>query len=75
MAFDVPNQESGFMGISGKYTKSSFLHEFGERKHKYNKLHGRGIEIYTSGIICIGYYKNYRDAPGNYITIDSWGDV
>ena len=75
MAFDVPNQESGFMGISGRYTKLSGYHEFGERSRENNSLQGRGIEIHSNGIITIGYFHNGDDAPGRYITINSWGEI
>ena len=70
LAFDVPNQESGFMGISGKYTKSFFVGDhFGEHNEN-NVLHGRGIYIYSDVSINIHYWNNGAPAPGNFIEIN-----
>jgi len=74
LAFDVPNQESGFMGISGKYTRDAGYYYFGEHNEN-NKLNGRGIGISSSDHILIQYWNNGRIAPGNYLTILSDGDV
>ena len=56
-AFDVTNKASGFMSISGKYTKTEEESSFGERNED-NKLHGRGIYIGPDEDINIGYFKN-----------------
>ena len=48
---------------------------FGEHDDFDNSLHGRGIEIYPSGFIDIGYWDNGWRAPGKYIKIFSDGDV
>ncbi len=45
----------------------------GERNSE-NKLHGRGIKIYSFGRIHIGYWNNGEHAPGNFIWIDSDGE-
>ncbi len=74
MAFDVPNKESGFMGICGKYTKDKYEDYFGEHNEE-NNLHGRGIIILPNCHIDIGFYNNSDYAPGNYIEIFSDGDV
>jgi hypothetical protein len=37
-------------------------------------LHGRGIRIYDSGSIIIGYYENGKLSTGNYIQIYSSGN-
>jgi hypothetical protein len=36
----------------GKYDR-----QFGE-VNEDNRLHGRGIDIWSSGAICIGYFEN-----------------
>jgi len=41
---------------------------FGE-VNKDNLRHGRGISIYPSGEIRIGYFDNHGGAPGNYLKI------
>ena len=46
---------------------------FGEVNADSN-LHGRGIQIYPSGEIYIGYFNNYHCAPGRYINIWSNGE-
>jgi len=55
-AFDVTNQASGFLSISGNYTKDNKI-VYKKYKHVYdstfgehnqaNKLHGRGIYIFS----------------------------
>ncbi len=49
---------------------------FGE-VNEDNRLQGRGIEIYTNGLIYIGYWQNGSLSTGNYITIskDGWFKV
>ena len=65
LAFDVPNQETGFMGISGKYTENYRCQNFGEHNEN-DKLHGKGIRIFPDGYIYIGYYNDGSDlVPGN----------
>ncbi len=59
------------MSISGKYTIRPNVLSFGEH-NEANKVHGRGIRIFSDGTIRIGYYNNGERAPGtNYISI--WG--
>ena len=41
--------------------------------NQHNNLDGRGICIFDSGLITIGYFDNCYDAPGNYIFIYSDG--
>ncbi len=78
LALDVENQESGFMGISGKYTKtgggSYYVGEHNVNNKLYNGLQGRGIKFYSDGDINIGYYNNGYGAPGNFITIYKNGE-
>ena len=74
LAFDVPNQESSFMGISGKYTKRYNWGHFGEHNDN-DKPHGRGILISPYGIIHIGYWNIGERAPGKHILIYSDGDL
>jgi len=64
--FSDKADEHGF-GEGSKY--------FGEWSEATKKPHGRGIRIYTSGNILIGYYNNGGLAPGNYLTIYSNGTV
>ena len=45
---------------------------FGEHNSS-NNLHGRGICIWSSGVIFIGYYDDGEQAPGDYIIIESEG--
>ena len=72
LACDVPNQESGFMGISGKYTERYGYYSFGERNVN-DKLNGKVILISPYDQINIGYFDNGLLAPGNYIRINSGG--
>ena len=72
LAFDVPNQESGFMGISGKYTGRFGDYNFGEH-NEFDNLHGKGISI-SENCIAIGYYNDGYLAPGNYLKISSGGE-
>lgn len=47
----------------------------GECSNDTNEPHGRGIQIYDSGAIFIGYFYNGEKADtGKYIRIDSNGD-
>ena len=39
-----------------------------------NEHHGKGIMIYTSGNISIGYWNNGLPAPGNYFVIKNDGE-
>jgi len=73
VAFDFTNQASGFLSISGNYTKTADCIEFGER-NEANNLHGKGIIISSFGTIYICYWNNGRFAPGNYLYIESDGD-
>ncbi len=65
----------------GKQPLTSPLQTITDSIYKYygevnadGKAHGRGIQIYNSGSICIDYWKNGRWIPGNYIDIESYGD-
>ena len=83
------NQHLGFVGdLEGhgelyvKYSDKEAEHGFdegaqylGEWSKDSNKPHGRGILIDSDGDIRIGYFNNGDDAPGNYLTILSDGDV
>ncbi len=51
----------------GKYDR-----QFGE-VNEDNRLHGRGIDIWSSGAICIGYFENDLQSTGNYIVILNYG--
>ena len=60
-------------------TKCGVVHnifgfKFGELKGS-PEYDGWGIFISSAGNILIQYWINGRPAPGNYITISSWGDV
>ena len=51
-----------------KYFKDGDYHFIGELNSS-NELHGKGISIWSSGIIDIQYWDNGLRAPGNYLTI------
>jgi len=77
-AFDVPNIESGFMGISGKHTEyedGGIDHQYFGEHNDNDKLHGRGIYICSDGFIHIRYWDDGEYAPGNNLYIDSDGSV
>ena len=66
------NQENWFsLKIESNYLVMGAVRYFGER-NEHNKPHGRGIGIYSTYFIRIGYFNNGGWAPGNYLTI--WSD-
>ena len=48
-----------------RYFKDNYFGELNEK----NIPHGRGIYIFSSGRVYIGYFNNGDDAPGNFINI------
>ena len=63
--FSDKKNEHGFEEEGTKY--------FGEWSEATKKPHGRGIAIWPNGDICIQYWNDGGDAPGNYIWIHSDG--
>jgi len=71
----------GFGHMSAKDIKSTWDTLFGDKftyigeHNSNNKLHGRGINIWHGVTIFIQYWDNGAVAPGNYLYIQSNGDV
>ena len=59
------------MGIDGKYFADYFQNKcFGRVWEKDNRLlQGRGVGIWQSGEISIGYFDSGNPAPGGFISI------
>jgi len=72
------NHSTSLLGLLGlgnsklKFTEKYGSKFIGELNSK-NKLQGKGIAIYPSGFIEIGYFEKGYLAPGNYLWIYSDG--
>ena len=54
------------------YLEKNYGYYVGETTSE-NKLHGRGIVIFSDGLIQIAYFNNVSGAPGNYFIIFTSG--